>query len=244
MNNEPLKQGGNNQGQSISQSGAQVENLKRIANEITPKELEEAIGALSDIKKKKESQNYIGDYFDMIRKVTHELSMKDIEDTINHLVELKERKGRLFLLGIGGSAGNASHAVNDFRKIANIESYAPTDNVSELTARANDDGWETIFSAWLKGSRLTKDDAIMVFSVGGGNLEKNVSTNIVKALQYGKEVGSTILGIVSRDGGYTRKVATTSVLIPVNRAELITPVAEAFQGVVWHLIVTHPKLRN
>lgn len=246
MNNEPVKQGGNQQAQQGNQSANsnQVENLKRIANEINPKELEEAMLALAEIKKKKESQTYIGDYFDMVRKVTNELSLKDIEDTINHLVDLKQRKGRLFLLGIGGSAGNCSHAVNDFRKIANIESYAPTDNVSELTARANDDGWETIFINWLKGSNLNKNDAILVFSVGGGNLEKNVSTNIVKALQYAKEIDCTILGIVSRDGGYTRKVATTSVLIPVSRTELITPMAEAFQAVVWHLIVTHPKLRS
>lgn len=242
MNNEPVKQGGNQQGgQTVH--GSQMENLKRIAQEINPHEIEEAMLALAEIKKKKESQSYISDYFDMVRKVTDELSIKDIEDTINHLVLLKQRKGRLFLLGVGGSAGNCSHAVNDFRKIANIESYAPTDNVSELTARANDDGWETIFVNWLKGSHLTKDDAVLVFSVGGGNLEKNVSTNIVKALQYAKELGTTILGVVSRDGGYTRKVATTSILIPVNRAELITPIAEAFQGVVWHLLVTHPKLR-
>lgn len=190
------------------------------------------------------SNNYIDDYFDVVRKVSQELSIKEVDDTINHLVSLKQRKGRLFLIGVGGSAGNCSHAVNDFRKIANIESYAPTDNISELTARVNDDGWDTVFSNWLKVSNLTKNDAIFVLSVGGGNLEKNVSPNIVKALQYGKEVGSTILGIVSRDGGYTRKVANTSVLIPINRADFITPISEAFQAVVWHVIVTHPKLRG
>jgi D-sedoheptulose 7-phosphate isomerase len=226
------------------QTGGQLENLKRIAENVAPGDIDAAIATLNDIKKKSLSENYITDYFSLVKKVVDDLSMKDVEDTLNHLVELKKRKGRLFLLGIGGSAGNCSHAVNDFRKIANIESYAPTDNVSELTARANDDGWETIFSAWLKGSKLTKDDAILVFSVGGGNLEKNVSTNIVKALQYGKEIGCTILGIVSRDGGYTRKVATTSILVPVAQAEFITPVAEAFQAVIWHMMVTHPKLRN
>jgi D-sedoheptulose 7-phosphate isomerase len=232
MNNEQIKQ-----------NGGQGDSLRRLVNEVNPKEIDEAIKMLAELKKKNESETYMSDYFDMVRKVTDELSRKDIEDTINHLVELKRRKGRLFFLGIGGSAGNCSHAVNDFRKIANIESYAPTDNVSELTARANDDGWDTIFSNWLKGSRFTNNDAVFVFSVGGGNLEKNVSTNIVKALQYAKEVDATILGVVSRDGGYTRKVATTSILVPVSRAELITPVAEAFQAVIWHLIATHPKLR-
>ena len=232
MNNEYTKQ-----------TGGQMENLKKIANEISSKEIGEALAMLADVKKKKEAENYTGDYFNLVRKVTDDLSIKDIEDTINHLVNLKQRKGRLFFLGIGGSAGNCSHAVNDFRKIAHIESYAPTDNVSELTARANDDGWDTIFSNWLKGSRLTKNDAVFVFSVGGGNLEKNVSTNIVKALQYAKEVEATILGVVSRDGGYTRKVATTSILVPVDQAEFITPLAESFQAVVWHLIATHPKLR-
>ena len=240
MSNDYTKQHG---GQGSPQTGGGLESLKKVAEGVSPQDIDEAIRTLNDIKKKSQAENYIFDYFNLVRKVTHDLSMKDIEATIDHLVALKARKGRLFLLGIGGSAGNCSHAVNDFRKIANIESYAPTDNVSELTARANDDGWDTIFINWLKGSRLTKDDAILVFSVGGGNLEKNVSTNIVKALQYGKELGTTILGIVSRDGGYTRKVATTSILVPVEQADFITPIAEAFQGVIWHLIVTHPKLR-
>ncbi len=233
MSNEHEKQMG----------GSQIDALRKLAQEINPKELDYALVLLADLKKKNENQNYMVNYFDIVRKVTDEISKKDIEDTIDHLVALKQRKGRLFFLGIGGSAGNASHAVNDFRKIAHIETYAPTDNVSELTARANDDGWDTIFSNWLKGSKLTKDDAIFVLSVGGGNLEKNVSTNIVKALQLGKEVGATILGIVSRDGGYTRKVATTSILVPVTQSEFITPIAESFQAVVWHLIATHPKLR-
>lgn len=235
MNNEQIRQQGG--------QGNQVDALRKLVNDVNPKEIDEAIKLLADLKKKNESENYMSDYFAMVRTVTDDLSRKDIEDTINQLVDLKKRGGRLFFLGIGGSAGNCSHAVNDFRKIANIESYAPTDNVSELTARANDDGWDTIFSNWLKGSHFTKNDAVFVLSVGGGNLEKNVSTNIVKALQYAKEVDATILGIVSRDGGYTRKVASTSILVPVSRADLITPIAEAFQAVIWHLIATHPKLR-
>jgi D-sedoheptulose 7-phosphate isomerase len=233
MNNEQVRQQGNNQGDT----------LRRLVQEVSPKDIDEAVKMLTDIKKKNESENYMSDYFDIVRQVTHDISKQDIEATIEHLAALKKRQGRLFFLGIGGSAGNASHAVNDFRKIANIETYAPTDNVSELTARANDDGWDTIFSNWLKGSRLTKNDAVFVLSVGGGNLEKNVSTNIVKALQFAKEVDATILGIVSRDGGYARKVATTSILIPVSRTEFITPVAESFQAVIWHLIATHPKLK-
>jgi D-sedoheptulose 7-phosphate isomerase len=145
---------------------------------------------------------------------------------------------------VGGSAGNCSHAVNDFRKLCNIETYAPTDNVSELTARTNDEGWDTVFSKWLKTSRLSKNDAILVFSVGGGNLEKNISTNIVSALQYGQEIGTTILGIVSRDGGYTKKVATACVLIPIISDESITPYAESFQGLLWHGIVNYPDLKG
>jgi D-sedoheptulose 7-phosphate isomerase len=237
MSNDNVRQQGGRE------QNSPLESIKRLAHESSAKEIEEAIALLSEAKKKKESQHYIGDYFAMAKKIIEDLSIKDIEDTINHLVELKRKNGRLFLLGVGGSAGNCAHAVNDFRKIANIEAYAPTDNVSELTARANDDGWDTIFSAWLKGSRLRADDAVLVFSVGGGNMEKNVSTNIVKALQYAKENNATILGVVSRDGGYTRKVATTSILVPVSRPEFITPLAEAFQAVIWHLIVTHPKLR-
>ena len=146
----------------IRQQGGQMENFKKIANEVAPKDLDDAIRLLSDIKKRHESQNYLNDYFDVVKKVVQELSMKDVDDTINHLVSLKQRKGKLFLLGVGGSAGNCSHAVNDFRKIANIEAYAPTDNVSELSARTNDDGWDTVFSNWLKVSNLNKNDAIFV----------------------------------------------------------------------------------
>jgi len=187
---------------------------------------------------------YVSDYFKGAASVIQKLSKKDIEKTVNALLKLKKRKGRLFLLGVGGSAANASHAVNDFRKICNIETYTPVDNVSELTARTNDDGWDTIFAHWLKGSHLSKKDAVMVFSVGGGNLEKNVSANIVKALQYAKSVKSTILGIVSRDGGYTKKVANVCILVPVITPETITPYAEAFQAVIWHAIVNYPAFRK
>jgi D-sedoheptulose 7-phosphate isomerase len=159
------------------------------------------------------------------------------------LAEVRSRDGRLFFLGVGGSAGNCSHAVNDFRKIAGIEAYAPTDNVSELTARTNDEGWETVFVEWLKVSRLKREDAIFVFSVGGGSLEKNVSANLVRALQYAKEVGATIIGVVGRDGGFTAKVADAVCIIPTVNPEAVTPHSEAFQAVVWHLLVTHPVLK-
>ena len=159
------------------------------------------------------------------------------------LAEVRSRDGRLFFLGVGGSAGNCSHAVNDFRKIAGIEAYAPTDNVSELTARTNDEGWETVFVEWLKVSRLRREDAIFVFSVGGGSLEKNVSANLVRALQYAKEVGATIIGVVGRDGGFTAKVADAVCIIPTVNPEAVTPHSEAFQAVVWHLLVTHPALK-
>src|SRR6185312_722487 len=159
------------------------------------------------------------------------------------LAALRERGGRLFFLGVGGSAGNCSHAVNDFRKLAGIEAYAPTDNVSELTARTNDEGWETVFSEWLKISRLNSKDAVFVMSVGGGNLEKNISPNLVRALQHAKEVGATVLGIVGRDGGYTGTVGDVVVVVPTVNPETITPHTEAFQAVVWHLLVSHPSLK-
>jgi len=159
------------------------------------------------------------------------------------LRETRDKSGRLFILGVGGSAGNASHAVNDFRKLCAIEAYAPTDNVSELTARTNDEGWATVFEAWLKVSKLKPQDTILVFSVGGGNLEKNVSPNLVAALAYAKEVGSKVVGVVGRDGGYTAKVADAAVIIPTVNPEHVTPHSEAFQAVVWHLLVTHPDLK-
>jgi len=166
-----------------------------------------------------------------------------IERVVAALAALREREGRLFVLGVGGSAGNASHAVNDFRKLVGIEAYAPTDNVSELTARTNDEGWETTFAAWLKVSKLRANDAVLVFSVGGGSLERNVSPNLVRALQHAKDVGATVLGIVGRDGGYTAQVADAAVIIPTVNDAHITPHSEAFQGVVWHCIVSHPSLK-
>ena len=160
------------------------------------------------------------------------------------LLKVKNEEGRLFFLGVGGSAGNCSHAVNDFRKIVGIESYAPTDNVSELTARTNDEGWTTVFSEWLKISKLTTKDAVFILSVGGGNLEKNISPNLVEALKYAKMVGSKITGIVGRDGGYTAEVADVCVIIPTVNANNITPHSEAFQSIVWHLLVSHPALKS
>lgn len=166
------------------------------------------------------------------------------EKAVELLVAVRERKGRLFILGVGGSAANASHAVNDFRKLTGIECYAPTDNVSELTARTNDEGWRTVFLEWLKVSRLDNNDALLVFSVGGGNLEKNVSPNIVTALQFAKDRGASVLGIVGRDGGYTAKVADVAIVISTVNPNNITPHTEAFQAVVWHLFVSHPKLKS
>jgi len=177
------------------------------------------------------------------REITSRLDGEAIEAVVAGLARVRQNEGRLFILGVGGSAGNASHAVNDFRKLAGIEAYAPTDNVSELTARTNDEGWETVFAAWLRVSRLSARDAILVFSVGGGDLEKNVSPNLVRALEFAKSVGASIYGIVGRNGGYTAKVADAVVLIPVVNDAHITPHSEAFQAVVWHLIVTHPAIK-
>lgn len=166
-----------------------------------------------------------------------------IEKMADLLAAVKQNGGRLFFLGVGGSAGNCSHAVNDFRKIVGIESYAPTDNVSELTARTNDEGWSTIFSEWLKVSKLSSTDAVFVFSVGGGNIEKNISPNLVEALKYAREVGARITGVVGRDGGYTREVADACLVIPTVNPETVTPHSEAFQAVIWHLLVSHPLLK-
>ena len=176
-------------------------------------------------------------------KILNQLDVVSIEKMADVIAETRAGGGRLFILGVGGSAANASHAVNDFRKIVGIEAYAPTDNVSELTARTNDDGWASVFKTWLDGSRLNSKDAVMVFSVGGGNLEKNVSPNLVMALQRAKEIGAKIVGIVGRDGGYTAQVADACVIIPTVNTEHVTPHAEAFQSVVHHLLVTHPKLK-
>ena len=166
-----------------------------------------------------------------------------IERTATLLADLRERGGRLFLLGVGGSAANCSHAVNDFRKICGIEAYAPTDNVAELTARTNDEGWPSVFVEWLKVSKLRADDAVLVFSVGGGDAERNVSPNLVSALQHAKSVGAKIAGIVGRDGGYTARVADACVIVPTVNAQSVTPHTEAFQAVIWHLLVSHPKLK-
>ncbi len=178
------------------------------------------------------------------KEIIDRLDEDQIERTAALLAGTRSRGGRLFILGVGGSAANASHAVNDFRKIAGLEAYAPTDNVSELTARTNDEGWATVFESWLRGSRLRRDDTLLVFSVGGGNLEKNVSPNLVKALQYAKEVGATILGVVGRDGGYTAQAADACVIVPTVNAVHTTPHAEAFQAVVWHLLVSHPRVKQ
>jgi D-sedoheptulose 7-phosphate isomerase len=174
--------------------------------------------------------------------VIQAIDVEQIEDVARGLAAVRERGGRLFILGVGGSAGHASHAVNDFRKICDLEAYTPTDNVSELTARANDDGWDTTFSAWLKGSRLAAEDALLVFSVGGGDDVKNVSTNIVAALKLAKERGAPIFGIVGRDGGTTAKLAEACVIIPPLFAPHITPHTEGLCAVVWHLLVSHPAL--
>jgi D-sedoheptulose 7-phosphate isomerase len=177
------------------------------------------------------------------KDVIDKLDTASIEKMVSLLAELRQGKGRLFFLGVGGSAGNCSHAVNDFRKIVGIESYAPTDNVSELTARTNDEGWASVFVEWLKISQLKAQDAVFVFSVGGGNLEKNISPNLVLALQYAKEVGAKVMGVVGRDGGYTAKVADACVIVPTVNPDTVTPHTEAFQAVVWHLLVSHPGLK-
>jgi D-sedoheptulose 7-phosphate isomerase len=176
-------------------------------------------------------------------KILEQLDQTQIEHMANILAITRKEQGRLFILGVGGSAANASHAVNDFRKIVGIEAYAPTDNVSELTARTNDEGWSSVFANWLKVSRLNSKDTIFILSVGGGNLEKNVSPNLVTALQYAREVNAKIIGIVGRDGGYTAQVADACAIIPTINAAHITPHAEAFQGLVWHLLVSHPVLK-
>jgi D-sedoheptulose 7-phosphate isomerase len=187
--------------------------------------------------------DYSARYLKEAAEICSRIDQGQVEKMIDVLLETRKAGGRLFFLGVGGGAGNASHAVNDFRKIADIESYAPTDNVSELTARVNDDGWETSFAVWLQGSRIRKGDAVFVFSVGGGNREKNVSMNIVRALELARSQGASVLGVVGRDGGYTAQVADAVVIIPTLSADTVTPHAEAFQAVVWHLIVSHPRLK-
>jgi len=187
--------------------------------------------------------SFATEYLAETSQIVSKLDPQAIEKCVKTLAQVRERGGRLFFLGVGGSAANASHAVNDFRKIAGFEAYAPTDNVSELTARVNDESWESVFVSWLKGSRLKSNDGIVVFSVGGGDLEKNISPNLVRALQFAKEVGAAIIGIVGRAGGYTAQVADACVIVPTVNATHVTPHSEAFQAVVWHLFVSHPDLK-
>jgi D-sedoheptulose 7-phosphate isomerase len=187
--------------------------------------------------------SYAQQHLDEAAEIIRTMDVATIEEIADLLATVKVDGGRVFFLGVGGSAGNCSHAVNDFRKIVGIESYAPTDNVSELTARTNDEGWATVFVEWLKVSKLLAKDALFIFSVGGGNVEKNISPNLVEALKYAKTVGAKIAGIVGRDGGYTAKVANACVIIPTVNSATVTPHSEAFQAVVWHLLVSHPKLK-
>lgn len=182
-------------------------------------------------------------FFDLSSQAAREIDHAAIERMAQSLRQVRERGGRLFLLGVGGSAANCAHAVNDFRKLCDIETYAPTDNVSELTARTNDEGWETVFTGWLRTSRANDKDAVLVMSVGGGNAERGVSVNIVRALDEAKSRGLTILGIVGRDGGYTRQMAEVAVVVPTVHDGLVTPITEAFQALVWHCLVSHPDLQ-
>lgn len=184
------------------------------------------------------------DFLAEVQRIVAEISRTDIEAMADLLAAVRERGGRLFILGVGGSAASASHAVNDFRKIAALETYAPTDNVSELTARTNDDGWASVFAAWLQGSHLNSKDALLILSVGGGDAQRNVSPNLVEAMKLAKSVGAAVLGIVGRDGGYTRQVADASVVVPTVHPSRITPHTESFHSVVCHLLVSHPKLQK
>jgi len=186
--------------------------------------------------------NFSKKYLEECIEICNTINPDEIEQMADLINSVRLNNGRIFFLGVGGGAGHASHAVNDFRKICNIESYAPTDNVSELTARVNDDGWDTCYVNWLKGSNLSERDLLFVFSVGGGNLEKNISVNILKSLELAQEIGSKICGVVGRDGGYTKKVANVCIVIPTVNEENVTPHAEAFQAVIWHLLVAHPLL--
>lgn len=191
----------------------------------------------------KDYDEYITKYLKQAGDITGLIDKDSVRKMVDILISIRKLSGRLFILGVGGGAGNAGHAVNDFRKIAGIESYSPTDNVSELTARINDDGWDSSFVNWLKGSRINAKDCVFVFSVGGGNAEKNISNNLVQALKYAKEKGAKVIGVVGRDGGYTAKVADAAVIIPTLDPETVTPHTESFQAVVWHMIVSHPDLK-
>ena len=187
--------------------------------------------------------DYVKRYFDEVKNIVDSTRQMDIQRVVELLFQIRQKDGRLFFLGVGGGAANASHAVNDFRKICGIEAYTPTDNVPELTARTNDNGWESIFVDWLRGSKLTSRDGVFVLSVGGGNSEKNISVNLIRALDYAKEIGAKVFGIVGRDGGYTAKVANVCVIVPTVNSETVTPHTESFQSVILHLIVSHPALK-
>jgi D-sedoheptulose 7-phosphate isomerase len=201
-------------------------------------------GSRADRERSSEGASYTMAYIQEAIQILRHIDQSRIERVADLLAELRERGGRLFFLGVGGGAGHASHAVNDFRKIAGIEAYTPTDNVSELTARINDDGWETSYVNWLRGSRLKASDMVFVFSVGGGDVKRNISANLVRALEYANQVGATVCGVVGRDGGFTRQVANGCVVVPTVNAATVTPHTESFQAVVWHLLVSHPKLKE
>ncbi len=186
--------------------------------------------------------SYVERYLQEAAQISRSVDQSGVEKMISILLETRAQGGRLFFLGVGGSAGNCSHAVNDFRKIGGFEAYAPTDNVSELTARTNDEGWQTVFAGWLKGSRIRKGDCVWVFSVGGGNKEKNISANLVDALEVAKAAGAKVIGVVGRDGGFTAKVADACIIIPTLSPDTVTPHAESFQAVIWHMIVSDPRI--
>lgn len=186
---------------------------------------------------------FVDQYLEEAKDILDQLDREAIVAMVEVLADTKRRRGRLFILGVGGGAGHAAHAVNDFRKLVGIEAYAPTDNVSELTARTNDEGWETVFVEWLKTSRISRNDTVFVISVGGGNMKQNVSPNLVRALEHAKEVGARICGVVGRDGGYTAQVADACVIVPTVNAGNVTPHTESYQALVWHLLVSHPRLK-
>ena len=187
---------------------------------------------------------FVEQYLEEAKQIIDSLNRNEITKMVTIINEVRSKDGRIFILGVGGGAGHASHAVNDFRKICGIEAYTPADNVSELTARVNDDGWDTAYVNWLKISKLTEEDMVLVFSVGGGNLEKNVSVSIVKSLEFAREVEARICGVVGRDGGFTAQVADACVIIPPINSDTVTPHTEAFQAVIWHLLVSHPQLQK
>ena len=188
--------------------------------------------------------NHAKTFFNQVKKIAELINTNEIEKLVNSILKIKKKNGRLFFLGVGGSAANSSHAVNDFRKICNMECYSPTDNVAELSARINDDGWDTSYSEWLKVSKLNSKDAIFIFSVGGGNFKKKVSINLIKSINFAKSVKAKVFGVVGRDGGYTKKKGDNVILIPVIDKNLVTPHTEAYQAVVWHCLVSHPLLQK